>query len=76
MFKTLEEQASVYITYAISEILPIGFHDKISPLLHSSPESSLLILKQIHYDRTDRPVLISANYFRADKFRFQVLRRR
>lgn len=76
LFKTLEEQANIYITYAISEILPIGYHEKISPLLHSPPESSLLILKQIHYDKTERPVLISVNYFRADKFRFQVLRRR
>ncbi len=76
LFKTLEEQTNLYITYAVTEILPIGYHEKISPLLHSPPESSLLILKQIHYDKSDNPVLISVNYFRADKFRFQVLRRR
>ncbi len=76
IFVALEEQASIAISYAITEIVPIGYHEKISPLLHSPPESSLLVLKQIHYDVTDRPVLISINYFRADKFRFQVLRKR
>ncbi len=76
LFKTLEEQTNLYITYAITEILPLGFHAKISPLLHSPSESSLLVLKQVHYDKADRPVLISINYFRADKFRFKVLRRR
>lgn len=76
IFQTLEKEANVLITYAIAEIEPIGYHEKISSILHSPPESSLLVLKQIHYDVKDRPVLISINYFRADKFRFQVLRRR
>lgn len=76
IFQTLEQQANIYISYAVTDIEPMGFHEKISSILHSPPESSLLVLKQIHYDVKDRPVLISINYFRADKFRFQVLRRR
>lgn len=76
VFHSLEQQANIHISYAVTDIEPIGYHEKVSPLLHSPPESSLLVLKQIHYDVIDRPVLISINYFRADKFRFQVLRRR
>jgi len=76
LFQTLEQKANVSIHYALTEIIPIGFHDEISSILHSPPESSLLVLKQVHYDVLDRPVLVSMNYFRADKFRFKVLRRR
>lgn len=76
LFVALEKQANIEISYAVTDIEPIGYHEKISPILQSPPESSLLVLKQIHYDIADRPVLISVNYFRADKFRFQVLRRR
>ncbi|GBF11303.1 GntR family transcriptional regulator [Tepidibacillus infernus] len=76
VFKSLEQHANIFISHAITEIIPIGYHEKISPLLHSPPESSLLILKQLHFDMSDRPVLFSINYFRADKFRFQVLRKR
>jgi len=76
IFQSLEKQANSYISYAVAEIEPVGYHEKISQILHSPPESSLLVLKQMHYDIADRPVLVSINYFRADKFRFQVLRRR
>jgi len=76
IFVALQEQANIDISYAITEIEPIGYHEKISSMLQSPPEVSLLVLKQIHYDVNDRPILISINYFRADKFRFQVLRRR
>ncbi|HDR4313458.1 TPA: UTRA domain-containing protein, partial [Bacillus anthracis] len=40
------------------------------------PETALLVLKQMHYDQNDEPILYSINYFRADKFSFHVLRKR
>ena len=40
------------------------------------PETALLLLKQMHYDQDDQPVLYSLNYFRADKFSFHVIRKR
>lgn len=76
LFKSLEKQANINITYAISDIEPLGYHEKISPLLLSPPGTSLLILKQSHFDEKERLVLYSINYFRADKFRFQVVRKR
>ncbi|OEG00462.1 GntR family transcriptional regulator [Vulcanibacillus modesticaldus] len=76
MFQILEQHADIHISYAVADIEPIGSHEKISSLLQSPPESSLLVLRQVHYDIMDRPVLSSVNYFRADKFRFQVIRRR
>jgi len=75
LFKVLQE-VGIEISYAIAEIEPLGYHEKISPLLQSPKETSLIVLRQVHFDISDRPVLSSVNYFRSDKFRFQVLRKR
>ena len=70
------EKAGTTIAYAITQIEPLGFHEKVSEILSCDPESSLLVLKQMHYDEEERPILYSINYFRADKFKFHVLRKR
>lgn len=72
----LEEKANRKITYAITQIVPLGYHEKVSPILECDPETALLVLKQMHFDETDEPILYSVNYFRADKFSFHVLRKR
>ncbi|UYO33745.1 GntR family transcriptional regulator [Bacillus halotolerans] len=76
MFDLLEKNSGSVISYAVTDIEPIGYHDTISPVLECAPETALLLLKQTHYDQHDKPVLYSLNYFRADKFRFHVLRKR
>lgn len=76
IFHLLEEKSNRKIAYAVSEIEPIGYHEKISPILNCDPETALLLLKQLHFDENDRPVLYSVNYFRADAFRFHVVRKR
>ncbi|WP_078547016.1 GntR family transcriptional regulator [Litchfieldia alkalitelluris] len=64
------------ITYAVTHIEPLGYHDKISPILNCEPETALLVLKQMHYDENDEPVLYSLNYFKSDKFDFHVVRKK
>ncbi|MFG6115059.1 GntR family transcriptional regulator [Halobacillus sp. MO56] len=76
IFDSLEEYANKRVSYAVTYIEPIGYHDRISPILECEPEQSLLLLKQMHYTEMDEPVLYSSNYFRADKFSFHVLRKR
>ncbi|WP_216827931.1 GntR family transcriptional regulator [Alkalihalobacterium elongatum] len=75
IFKFLESIGH-NISYAVTTIVPVGYHDKISPILNCEPETSLLLLKQMHYDESDQPILFSLNYFRADKFKFKVVRKR
>lgn len=70
------EKANIHITYAVTNIEPLGYDEKVSKILRCEDESALLVLKQMHYDKEDRPVLYSINYFRADKFQFNVLRKR
>ncbi|WP_163530664.1 GntR family transcriptional regulator [Halobacillus ihumii] len=76
MFGILERYTGKTISYAVTHIEPIGYHEKISPILNSEPDQALLLLKQMHYTKDDEPVLLSSNYFRADKFSFHVLRKR
>ncbi|GAB7388313.1 GntR family transcriptional regulator [Bacillaceae bacterium] len=76
IFDFLEEQANVTVSHAVAQIEALGYHEKISEILQCEPETSLLVLKQLHYDAQERPVLYSINYFRADKFSFQAVRRR
>ncbi|RDU38605.1 GntR family transcriptional regulator [Neobacillus piezotolerans] len=76
LLSILENQAGRRITYAVAQIEPLGYHDKISPILECDPETALLVLKQMHFDEDDEPILYSVNYFKADKFSFKVLRKR
>ncbi|RFU71345.1 GntR family transcriptional regulator [Peribacillus saganii] len=76
LFEILKREANRSISYAVTQIEPIGYHEKVSPILECEPEAALLVLKQLHYDVRDEPILYSVNYFKADKFSFHVLRKR
>ncbi|MGC4375692.1 GntR family transcriptional regulator [Fictibacillus sp. Mic-4] len=76
LLELLEKEANRRIMYAVTKIEPLGFHDRISGILECPPESAILVLKQMHYDQHDDPILYSCNYFKADKFNFTVVRRR
>lgn len=76
IFNTLEESGDIRISHAVAYIDPVGYHEVASPTLNCEPETSLLVLKQLHYDEMDRVVLYSKNFFRADKFSFHVVRKR
>ncbi|WP_096269831.1 GntR family transcriptional regulator [Paucisalibacillus globulus] len=76
LFKTIEEHANNRISYAITYIEPVGFHERIFNILNCDFDQSLLLLKQMHYTEDDEPVLYSLNYFRSDVFSFHVLRKR
>ncbi|MGM7701232.1 GntR family transcriptional regulator [Pseudalkalibacillus sp. Hm43] len=76
LFNLLEKESNRRVLYAVTHIEPVGYHERVSEILECPPETSLLVLKQMHYDQNDNAVLYSVNYFRADKFDFHVVRRR
>ncbi|WP_163536850.1 GntR family transcriptional regulator [Gracilibacillus sp. YIM 98692] len=76
IFNALKTYANKHIDYGVAYIEPIGYHEKISPILNCEPDQALLLLKQMHYTKDNEPVLYSANFFRADVFSFYVLRKR
>ncbi|SDJ71310.1 GntR family transcriptional regulator [Sediminibacillus albus] len=76
IFQVLEEYGSKHVSYAVTFIEPVGYHETISPVLNCQPDQPLLLLKQMHYTENDEPILYSSNYFRADTFSFYVVRKR
>ncbi|SFA76652.1 transcriptional regulator, GntR family [Lentibacillus halodurans] len=76
IFKLMEQYSGKRITYAVTYIEPVSYHDRIYEVLKCDPEQSILLLKQMHYTDEDEPVLYSANFFRSDIFSFHVLRKR
>lgn len=76
MFKMMEKYAKKRISYAVSYIEPIGYHERIYDVLHCNHETALLLLKQIHFTTDHEPVLYSLNYYRPDMFSFHVVRKR
>ncbi len=76
IFQFIKTYRNEEIDYAVAYIEPIGYHEKISPILNCQPDQALLLLKQVHYTKDNKPILYSANFFRADVFSFYVLRQR
>ncbi|GAB6137578.1 GntR family transcriptional regulator [Halanaerobaculum tunisiense] len=76
LFDYLQQESNLYISYAVADIMAVIADDLLVEKLGVEQGSPLLLLKQMHYDDRDTPVLYSENYFRNDKFEFHVLRNR
>jgi len=76
IFKLIHSSTGKQIEYAHASVEPIGYHDKVSPILNCGPDQPLLLLRQMHYTSDDQPILYSENYFRNDAFQFHVVRKR
>ncbi|MDX8044836.1 GntR family transcriptional regulator [Gracilibacillus sp. S3-1-1] len=76
MLDSFQTEKGITISYAKADIKTIGFHEEISETLAAEPDEPLLVLKQIHYDTKDQPVLYSLNFFRANQVSFSVIRKR
>lgn len=76
MLTSLQQDAGITISYAKADIKTIGYHEDISDILDCEQDTPLLVLKQIHFDLYDNPVLYSLNFFRSDQISFSVFRKR
>lgn len=76
IFEAIERSGNIYIEQAIANIEPIAYDEEASSYLRCGIDVSLLALEQQHFDRDGNMVLYSKNFFRADKFKFHVLRKR
>lgn len=75
IFNSLKD-AGILINHAESEISTIAYHDEISSIMNCDEHIPLLVLRQVHFDESNRPILYSINYFRSDQITFNVLRKR
>ncbi|MFB1050203.1 GntR family transcriptional regulator [Paraliobacillus sp. JSM ZJ581] len=76
IFDSLHHSAGITISYAKADIKTIGYHKEISHILKCEPDIPLLVLKQVHFDTNDKPILYSLNFFRSDQVSFNVFRKR
>ncbi|MBF4499994.1 GntR family transcriptional regulator [Savagea sp. SN6] len=76
LFDSLELNGQMKIVQAVAEIVPLGYDEEASAILRCGIDVPLLVLIQRHYNEEGQVVLYSTNYFRADKFQFQVVRKR
>lgn len=76
LFDSLELNGQMKIIQAVAEIVPLGYDEEASAILRCGIDVPLLVLIQRHYNEEGKVVLYSTNYFRADKFQFQVVRKR
>ncbi len=76
IFDSLQQDAGVTISYAKADIKTIGYDEDISAILDCESDIPLLVLKQVHFDAADTPILYSLNFFRSDQVSFSVFRKR
>ncbi|WP_153731334.1 GntR family transcriptional regulator [Sporosarcina obsidiansis] len=76
LFDTIEKSGLIRIGQAVAEIEPISYHPEAFEALSCDSSQSLLSLSQEHFSEEGKMVLYSKNFFRADKFKFHVVRKR
>ncbi|CAJ1315465.1 GntR family transcriptional regulator [Paenibacillus nuruki] len=76
LFQHLEQQVGIEIVGADSELTVPLATDPHSRKLLVHPQSSVLLLKQTHYDEMNRKILYSYDYVRSDIFTFWIRRTR
>lgn len=78
LFKYLHKDLGIYISYAVSDIIPVKAQvaDVYKKLKMKSKSNVALLLEQLHYDDKDNPIFYSSNYFSPEKFRFYIVRKR
>ena len=76
LFKFLEEECNLRMIRADTELVVPLHTDRNSQKLLIKPETTILLMKQKHYDHSNRPVLYSLDYLRNDVFKFWIRRTR
>ncbi|MDL4842524.1 GntR family transcriptional regulator [Aquibacillus rhizosphaerae] len=76
LFNYLENECSLTISKADSELVVPLHTDSNSQKLLIHPETTVLLMKQLHYDQNNVPILYSYDYFRNDVFKFSIRRMR
>ncbi|GAB2566802.1 GntR family transcriptional regulator [Gracilibacillus alcaliphilus] len=74
LFQYLKNECNIEINKASSEIVVPLHTDPNCQKLLIHPVTTVLLLKQIHYDQNNVPVLYSLDYFRNDIFKFFITR--
>jgi len=61
------------ILYAVSTVLPVKKPKRFTRKLGIDPATPILLLDQIHYDVSNKPIFRSYDYYRTDIFEFNIV---
>lgn len=70
----LENECNINTLVSDTELVVPLHTDKLSQKLLIHPDTTVLLMKQIHYDEFNNPVMYSCDYFRNDIFKFHMRR--
>jgi GntR family transcriptional regulator len=76
LFDILESNFKDPIRYAIAEIESTVVDDTLARLLKVEKGKSLVVMKEVHRDISNIPLLYSIDYINTSVFRIQVLRKK
>ncbi|MEB3100853.1 GntR family transcriptional regulator [Ferviditalea candida] len=76
LMRFLEENCGIRIVSANTELVVPLQTDANCQKLRVNPNTTVILLKQIHFDSSHLPVLFSYDYFRNDVFKFWIQRTR
>lgn len=72
----LEKECNIKILTSDSELIVPLHTDKLCQKLLIYPETTVLLMEQVHYNELNEPVMYSRDYFRNDIFQFKLRRTR
>lgn len=70
----LEKECNIKILTSDSELIVPLHTDKLCQKLLIYPETTVLLMQQVHYNEFNEPVMYSRDYFRNDIFQFKLRR--
>ncbi|KYG33864.1 GntR family transcriptional regulator [Alkalihalobacillus trypoxylicola] len=76
LLQFIEKHCRVKIEQADTEIVVPLHTDRYCQKLLVHPHTTVLLMKQVHYDEINRPVFYSIDYLRNDVFKFMIRRKR
>jgi GntR family transcriptional regulator len=76
LLEFLEAHSRIRVVRAITTLRPVVADADLARRMTMEVGSAFLLFEQVHYTEDNRPCLVCEDYYRADKFRFRVVRRR
>ncbi|SCT05039.1 transcriptional regulator [Staphylococcus caeli] len=76
LLDAIEAYTNKKVAFADTEMEAISYEPHISNVLGASPHEGLMLLKLVHYDKDNQPVLYSFNYFKSSLVKFKTVKNR
>ncbi|MBP1963372.1 UTRA domain-containing protein [Paenibacillus aceris] len=74
IFDFLKSKMGISIAYAITEICALSHSEEMGQNAVNVLGSEIILLKQLHFDETDRPVFYSLDYLKNSVFKLFIKR--